>query len=151
MSVLETVEKSGLRDILGKSWLTHDGLWFFHTAQASGVEQANRLNRAAIRSLAPIEIDRVKKVLAVGERELESFEGAVGADVRDQLPAVAVSPVQGQPRPDSVELPMHVAGAFHRDCEAFLQRTWPRAEMSPAFGRGSAEPAGMGLTTGATV
>jgi hypothetical protein len=75
MSVLERVEKSELRDMLGKGWLTHDGMWFFHTSQAYGVEQANTLNKAAIRSIAPIEINRVKKILGVGEGEFESFEG----------------------------------------------------------------------------
>jgi hypothetical protein len=78
MSVLERVEKSELRDMLGKGWLTHDGMWFYHTSQAFGVEQANTLNRAAIRSMAPIEINRVKKILGVGEAELESFEGLSG-------------------------------------------------------------------------
>lgn len=80
MSVLDRVEKSQLRDMLGKGWLTHDGMWFFHTSQAFGVDQANTLNKAAIRSIAPIEINRVKKILGVGEGDFESFE-----DLRDFL------------------------------------------------------------------
>jgi hypothetical protein len=74
MSVLEKVAKSELRDMLGKGWLTHDGMWFYHTSRAFGVDRANSLNRAAIRSIAPIEINRVKKILGVGEGEFESFE-----------------------------------------------------------------------------
>ena len=74
MNVLETIEKKDLRDLLGKGWLTHDGMWFFHTHQALGIEQANTLNKAAIRSIAPIEINRVKKILGVGEEIIESFE-----------------------------------------------------------------------------
>ena len=54
MSVLNKIEKKDLRDLLGKSWLTHDGMWFYHTCQESGIEKANVLNKAAIRSLAPI-------------------------------------------------------------------------------------------------
>lgn len=74
MSVLERVEKSELRDMLGKGWLTHDGMWFYHTYQAAGVDQANTLNKAAIRSMAPIEIGRVKKILRAREGGFESFE-----------------------------------------------------------------------------
>jgi hypothetical protein len=74
MSVLESVDKSELKDMLGKGWLTHDGMWFLHTSQAFGIDQANTLNRAAIRSIAPIEINRVKKILGAGEGDFESFE-----------------------------------------------------------------------------
>ena len=74
MSVLERIEKAELRDLLGKGWLTHDGMWFYHTYQEFGVEQANTLNKAAIQSLAPIEIHRVKKMLGAGEAKFESFE-----------------------------------------------------------------------------
>ena len=74
MNVLEKIEKKDLRDLLGKGWLTHDGMWFFHTYQALGIEQANTLNKAAIRSIAPIEISRVKKLLGADEHKIESFE-----------------------------------------------------------------------------
>jgi hypothetical protein len=29
MGVLDRIEKADLRDLLGKGWLTHDGLWFY--------------------------------------------------------------------------------------------------------------------------
>ena len=74
MNVLEKIEKKDLRDLLGKGWLTHDGMWFFQTYQALGIEQANTLNKAAIRSIAPIEISRVKKLLGADEHKIESFE-----------------------------------------------------------------------------
>jgi len=61
LSALNRVGKKEIRDLLGKGWLTHDGMWFYHTQQELGVEKANILNKAAIRSLAPIEIKRVKK------------------------------------------------------------------------------------------
>ena len=74
MSVLNKVEKKEIRDLLGKGWLTHDGMWFYNTYQELGIEKANVLNRAAIRSLAPIEIKRVKKVLGKGGERFETFE-----------------------------------------------------------------------------
>jgi hypothetical protein len=74
MNALENIEKKDLRDLLGKGWLTHDGMWFYHTCQAAGIEQANTLNKAAIRSIAPIEINRVRKILGVENDRIESFE-----------------------------------------------------------------------------
>ena len=74
MSALDKVGKRELRDLLGKGWLTHDGMWFYHAQQELGVERANLLNKAAIRSLAPIEISRAKNVLGVGDREMVTLE-----------------------------------------------------------------------------
>ena len=74
MSVLNKIEKREIRDLLGKGWLTHDGMWFYHTYQELGVEKANKLNKAAIRSLAPIEIKRVKKALGIGGEKIGTFE-----------------------------------------------------------------------------
>ena len=74
MSVLNKIGKREIRDLLGKGWLTHDGLWFYHTYQELGIEKANKLNKAAIRSLAPIEIKRVKKALGIGGEKIGTFE-----------------------------------------------------------------------------
>ena len=74
MNVLDSIDKKDLRDLLGKGWLTHDGMWFYHTYQALGIEQANTLNKAAIRSIAPIEIYRVREILGLGEEKIQSFE-----------------------------------------------------------------------------
>ena len=74
MSILDKIEKTDLRDLLGKGWLTHDGMWFYNTCQELGIEKANVLNKAAIRSLAPIEIERVKKILGLGEQQIDTFK-----------------------------------------------------------------------------
>jgi len=74
VGILNKIEKREIRDLLGKGWLTHDGMWFYHTYQELGIETANTLNKAAIRSLAPIEIKRVKKVLGIGGDKLGTFE-----------------------------------------------------------------------------
>ena len=63
MSVLDRYEKERIRDLLGKGWLTHDGMWFFNVYQQLGVEKANAINKAAIQSLAPIEMSRARKNL----------------------------------------------------------------------------------------
>jgi len=74
VSVLNKIGKREIRDLLGKGWLTHDGMWFYHAYQELGIEKANKLNKAAIRSLAPIEIKRVKKVLGIGREKIGTFE-----------------------------------------------------------------------------
>ncbi len=74
MSALDRIDKKEIRDLLGKGWLTHDGTWFYHTYLELGIEKANRLNKAAIRSLVSIEIKRVKKALGIGGKKIESFE-----------------------------------------------------------------------------
>ncbi len=74
MGVLNKIEKREIRDLLGKGWLTHDGMWFYHTYQELGIEKANTLNKAAIKSLAPIEIERIKKVLGIGGEKIGTFE-----------------------------------------------------------------------------
>ena len=72
--MLDRIEKTNIRDLLGKGWLTHDGLWFYHTCQELGIERTNALNKAAIRSLAPIEIDRAKKTLGMGQEKINDFD-----------------------------------------------------------------------------
>lgn len=75
MRKLEDVSRDELEDYLAKGWLTHDGMWFYHTYLDSGMERANRINRQAIRSLAAVEMARARKVLRVEEEDLRTFEG----------------------------------------------------------------------------
>lgn len=74
MSSINKIGKREIRDLLGKGWLTHDGAWFYHTFEELGIEIANQLNKAAIRSLAPIEIQRVKSVLGIGGEKIRTFQ-----------------------------------------------------------------------------
>jgi hypothetical protein len=74
MNPLDGIEKKEIRDLLGKGWLTHDGMWFYHTFRAFGIEKANALNKAAIHSHAPIEIARAKKVLGVDKEGFDTFD-----------------------------------------------------------------------------
>ena len=74
MSVLDRIEKKEIRDLLGKGWLTHDGMWFYHTCKELGVERANTLNKAAIQSLAPIEMRRTKKILGMDKGKIDTID-----------------------------------------------------------------------------
>jgi hypothetical protein len=60
------LEKAELRELLVKCWMSHDGAWFYHCVEELGIETANRINQAAIRTLAKIELPRVTGALAIG-------------------------------------------------------------------------------------
>jgi hypothetical protein len=74
MGVLDGIEKTEIRNLLGKGWLTHDGMWFYHTCRELGIEKANELNKAAIKSLASIEVDRMKRLLGIAQEKFETFD-----------------------------------------------------------------------------
>jgi hypothetical protein len=49
-------------------------MWFYHTCQEFGIERANALNKAAIKSLAPIEMERAKRVLGIDKESIYNFD-----------------------------------------------------------------------------
>jgi hypothetical protein len=59
-------------DLLGKCWMTHDGMWFFHCLQEFGIEATNKINKSAIQTLACIEIKRIKHLLEM-DNKIENF------------------------------------------------------------------------------
>ncbi len=63
-----------LRELLVKCWMTHDGTWFMSVAGEYGVPVANRLNKSAIRALAPIELRRVTRAMGIKGKDLDNFE-----------------------------------------------------------------------------
>jgi hypothetical protein len=67
-------EKQELIELLNKCWMTHDAMWFYQCLQEVGIEGANKLNKGAIRSLAPIEVGRIKKFLGMEKEKIETFE-----------------------------------------------------------------------------
>ncbi|HET6459651.1 MAG TPA: DUF6125 family protein [Syntrophales bacterium] len=67
------LQKEEIVELLNRCWMTHDGMWFYHCLKNLGIEKANELNKAAIRSLAPMEIDRIKKALGM-EKQIENFQ-----------------------------------------------------------------------------
>lgn len=65
------IEKSQLKELLLKNWMTHDGMWFYHSMNDSGIAKANQINKAAIKSLAAIEIERIRKAFDL--KEIRTF------------------------------------------------------------------------------
>lgn len=62
---LDTIDKETLRGLLLRNWMTHDAMWFLQAVQRLGIEQANALNRAAVRGMAGVEAKRLKKLLGL--------------------------------------------------------------------------------------
>ena len=72
MDPLDRIDKRGLRDLMSRCWMTHDAMWFLHSAREIGIEKTNRINKAAVRSMAALEVKRLKKALGYGDKKLES-------------------------------------------------------------------------------
>ncbi|HPI92539.1 MAG TPA: DUF6125 family protein [Deltaproteobacteria bacterium] len=82
MKTLEQIGIHAVKEHILKNWMTHDGMWFFHSLQAHGVDEANRLNKAAIRSLAAIELKRAQSLFGLTTEGVDTFD-----DLRDLVDA----------------------------------------------------------------
>ena len=67
-----SLSKNQLKEILNKNWMTHDAMWFYNCLQEFGIEKTNKINKAAIRNMAAIEIKRIQKL--VGAEQIDSFD-----------------------------------------------------------------------------
>ncbi len=66
------LDKYELKELLNKNWMTHDAMWFASCLQEFGIEKANKMNKAAIRQLGPIECRRIHK--ALGKPPVDTFD-----------------------------------------------------------------------------
>ena len=65
-------KKDEIKELLVKGWMTHDAMWFYNCLQECGIEKTNRINKAAIRDMAAVEIKRYQK--AMGVERLVTFD-----------------------------------------------------------------------------
>ncbi len=70
MRSFEDIGKEEIRDLLAKGWLTHDGAWFLSACNEYGVKEANRMNKAAIKTMVPFEVQRLKQIMACDSSQL---------------------------------------------------------------------------------
>jgi hypothetical protein len=56
-------------ELLRRSWMASDGLWFYQTAQALGLDGANSANSEVVREFARQEMRRLMQVLGVDKVE----------------------------------------------------------------------------------
>lgn len=73
-TLFDQLDKKQLKELLVKCWMTHDGSWFYNCAREFGIEAANKLNKAAIKNLSVIEMNRIKKVMGWEDVKIQSFE-----------------------------------------------------------------------------
>jgi hypothetical protein len=73
MRSVDDLEKKEIVELLGSCWMTHDGTWLYSCFQEYGIEAANRMNKSAIRMLAPLEIGRMKKTFGFDKEKIETF------------------------------------------------------------------------------
>ncbi|HSV96460.1 MAG TPA: DUF6125 family protein [Spirochaetota bacterium] len=77
MRTYEELSKNELRDLLNRSWMTHDAMWFYNSVLAIGIDKTNPINRAAVKSMAQVEAKRIKNALGFGDissfSDLKSF------------------------------------------------------------------------------
>jgi len=78
MNALMGIDPKDIKEFLGKGWLTHDGMWFFNVYRTFGMDAANTLNRAAIKSMAPFEVSRCRKLLGMEKKRFKT-----GSEVKD--------------------------------------------------------------------
>jgi hypothetical protein len=69
---MKVLKQKVVKEILIKNWMIHDAMWFYNCLQECGIEKTNKINKAAVRAMGMIEIQRVQK--AVGMGKVETFE-----------------------------------------------------------------------------
>ena len=72
--LFDQLDKNQLKELLIKCWMTHDGSWFYNCAHELGIDAANKLNKAAIKTLSVIEMQRIKKAMGLVKEKIETFE-----------------------------------------------------------------------------
>ena len=72
MTALERISKKDLKELLNQGWMTHDSMWLGHCQEEVGIETTNRINTAAVKSMAKIEARRLKR--ALGLKRIESMD-----------------------------------------------------------------------------
>jgi hypothetical protein len=92
--------------------MTHDAMWFVHCVEACGIDTANRINRAAVRSMAAVEVRRIQQALGLPAvrtpRDLAALlEGAV-----DLVKADFMDFTWSCPAPDRVRWEMRRCFAY---------------------------------------
>jgi hypothetical protein len=59
----KTLNRTELRDILIRNWMTHDSLWYGEVASKFGINEASPINLRVCRSLGRIEYRRLMKMV----------------------------------------------------------------------------------------
>ena len=78
MDLLMQMEKSDVKELFSKNWLTHDAMCYGNCVLELGPAMANRLNKKAVNSMAAVEIKRIMKLMGMPkEVRIRSFDELV--------------------------------------------------------------------------
>ena len=114
MTLIEKLTRHEIKELICKCWMTHDAMWFANTLFTQGVDQANQLNRAAIKSMVDIEIGRLLKAMDMSRDQIKSFEGfkAFFLNVRELLIPDFMNVTIGFHAPDTIFWQFNEKGCF---------------------------------------
>jgi hypothetical protein len=62
---LDNLSATQREELLRRSWMANDGLWFYHTAQALGIDAANQTNAQVVREFGRQEMRRLMRALEI--------------------------------------------------------------------------------------
>lgn len=65
LSASQRLSGTQREELLRRSWMTNDGLWFYQTAQARGIEAANEMNAEVVREFGRQEMRRLMRALEI--------------------------------------------------------------------------------------
>jgi hypothetical protein len=74
MTLMENLARREIKELLVKCWMTHDAMWFANALFTHGIDEANRLNRAAIKSMVDIELGRFLRAMNLAPDQVRRFE-----------------------------------------------------------------------------
>jgi hypothetical protein len=109
------LEKNELKELLNKGWMTHDAMWFLNCMKECGIEQTNKINKAAVRDMAAIEIKRHQKALGVADR----YECGISLRIDTWLTTLGI---KYEVQPKVTGCMMHTDGKCFRDYKFFFEK-----------------------------
>lgn len=68
MSIAELTAEQR-EELLRRSWMTNDGLWFYQTSVGGGIDAANAANTSVVREFAKQEMGRLMRTLGISKVE----------------------------------------------------------------------------------
>jgi len=74
MNLLDKLDKNEIREFFSKGWMTHDAMWLYHCLKELGPDKANEINKAAVKSMAIIEMQRITKLMEKAKGPVKHYD-----------------------------------------------------------------------------
>lgn len=116
---IETLDPGAVRDLLLRNWMTHDSMWFGQAVTHHGIDDANVMNRAAVRPMAVVEAKRIRRLLAIDQvGDAGTLRRFFDAAIELVIPDIMAYELEWGPDDRSVRF--HVTNCFAHDGVAAL-------------------------------